>query len=423
MFAAMVPRAAGGGRHERRKHFAPMMAASILFALAPCVSASRVTASRVTAPRFKASTFDHIMQQRTITAAAYAGTPLASGDTVARTKVLTSLARIVDAERYPEAAIVAASIGAGRGMMHRQSSWHLSHSWERDGVRVACKSAQLVWSTATSTWTLQFKAVKLNWDVFDELQLAVYTPGGVHLYLHDMQQGASSSGKATDLTGSQLVFVGARHESDLDASVDCILTKLSAEGGCRPIAHVAFDDPRMLRAQGENPPSRTTTAYERVPLGDVSASWRGVLLGKLALCLDSELQPRATITTPDTQHKSAYGWRRGETRVAFKSAKLTWDSTGRHWRVQFQRVQFNHADGSSAFDELLLAVYAPTGLYLYRHDGRFGVSTPRNTTKGSLGATINIYAPCGVDEWQPALETVLSKLDGGGCGCVAVVEW
>ena len=46
-----------------------------------------------------------------------------------------------------------------------------------------------------------------------------------------------------------------------------------------------------------------------------------------------------------------------------------------YWKLLFQDVKLAYGDAPAAFDELLLAVYTPRGVYLYRHDLRLGVST------------------------------------------------
>ena len=101
----------------------------------------------------------------------------------------------------------------------------------------------------------------------------------------------------------------------------------------------------------------------------------------------------------------------------------TWETHQQRWVLQFSNVKLGGEGGEAAFDELLLAVYTPRGVYLYRHDGRLGVSTNGKVT-AVTGYTIKMYGPRGEADWASSLDgSVLPKLDESGCECVAVVRW
>ena len=121
------------------------------------------------------------------------------------------------------------------------------YDWQRDGRRVACKSAQLKWDTSRRYWKLQFRDVKLGGEgteaAFDELLLAAYTPRGIYLYRHDGRLGVSTSGKATAATGRNIKVLGPYDEADWASALDeAVLPKLE-ERGCDCLAFIAFDDP------------------------------------------------------------------------------------------------------------------------------------------------------------------------------------
>ena len=121
------------------------------------------------------------------------------------------------------------------------------------------------------------------------------------------------------------------------------------------------------------------------------------------------------------QNKAAYDWRRDERRVACKSAQLTWNKSDQCWRAHFQNIKPAGAEGD--YDELLLALYSPQGVHVYRYDGRFGLSTNGKET-AATGRQINVYGPKYEESWQAALdEAILPKLDASGCKRVAEVMW
>ena len=121
------------------------------------------------------------------------------------------------------------------------------------------------------------------------------------------------------------------------------------------------------------------------------------------------------------QHMAAYDWRRGEQRVACKSCGLTWDAARRYWMARFAAIKPAGADG--AYDELLLALYTPRGVHVYRHDGQLGLSSNGKST-AATGWKIQICGPTSEESWRSALdEAILPKLDAGGCVRVAEVMW
>lgn len=77
---------------------------------------------------------------------------------------------------------------------------------------------------------------------------------------------------------------------------------------------------------------------------------------------------------------------------------------------------------SVLFDELLLGLYTPRGIYIYRHDMYFGVSSCGVAT-AEAGYSIQLYGPCGTLQWDHALSAILRKLDESGCKRVALVQW
>ena len=151
--------------------------------------------------------------------------------------MLTGYARRCDADEHPGAVIEDAV--AGEAVDGRRRGQHMAaYDWQRDGRRVACKSAQLGWKAdSRQHWMLQFTKIKL--DACDELLLAAYTPEGVHLFRHDGRAGLSTNGKSTAATGKVITFYGPKHERDWRVALGEILDKVKAKG-CRRLALVPW---------------------------------------------------------------------------------------------------------------------------------------------------------------------------------------
>ena len=171
--------------------------------------------------------------------------PLAECGGAARGDVLGAVVRRLDAGWvHPGAAFEDAVAGENVNVKRRGQNM-AAYDWRRDGRRVACKGAQLKWNAHDERWMLQFQNVKLAAPgeaeaAFDELQLAAYTPEGVHLFRHDLRAGVSTVGKATAATGRQIAFVGPQHEASWHVALAAILEKMEAKG-CRRLAFVPWD--------------------------------------------------------------------------------------------------------------------------------------------------------------------------------------
>ena len=209
---------------------------SLALALRSRLPASpRMAAAPLVVP---AAAFAGELAYRTVTASTFAGAPLASHDAVTRGKVLTGYARRCDADEHPGAVIEDAVAGEavdGR----RQAQNQAAYDWQRDGRRVACKSAGLIWDDSSPRWMLLFSAVKP--DACDELLLAAYTPEGVHLFQHDRRAGLSTHGKGTAATGKRITFYGPSNERDWRVALREILQKVEAKG-CSRRAFVPWEE-------------------------------------------------------------------------------------------------------------------------------------------------------------------------------------
>jgi len=96
-----------------------------------------------------------------------------------------------------------------------------------------------------------------------------------------------------------------------------------------------------------------------------------------------------------------------------------WADSARRWYVHFHEIKFDEDD---VFDDLLLGVYAPGGLFVYRHEDLFAVSSCGCKTK-TRGHQVRIHGPAGEYDWSVALHAILAKLDASPCQRLAFVQW
>jgi len=97
-------------------------------------------------------------------------------------------------------------------------------------------------------------------------------------------------------------------------------------------------------------------------------------------------------------------------RIECKSSQLQWNSY--RWLFCFAGVKFarENVRFRSVFDQLVLMMYTPIGVYMYHHDNQLGVSAHGQKTS-TQGYRISICGPKGVDAWSIALESILKKFD------------
>ncbi|CAE8590767.1 unnamed protein product [Polarella glacialis] len=90
--------------------------------------------------------------------------------------------------------------------------------------------------------------------------------------------------------------------------------------------------------------------------------------------------------------------------------------------LQGVKIQVRGVREEAVFDDLLLALYTPKGIYVYRHDLSLCIPTHGVSTRIS-GHRIEITAPKGVEDWKVALDAILAMLDAStnGCQCLAFV--
>ena len=120
--------------------------------------------------------------------------------------------------------------------------------------------------------------------------------------------------------------------------------------------------------------TRTHDVYVGVPLCDASNS--GVIVqGIVQKIMEERYGVKATVPTGETNcngrklgpNMTTHEFFMLDKRNEVKQAQLAW--AGNYWRAMWCNVK--HA----LHDVLHLVLYTPSGLYVFEHDGKFGVST------------------------------------------------
>lgn len=345
-------------------------------------------------------------------------TPKTRGD------VLATVARSVMADLGNEDRLMDPVPGQcvnGRQRSHGQAEY----DWLCNNRRVECKSSQLHFMERSSVWRIQFTGVKLAFqghraeDAFDDLILVVYTPRRLYIYRHDLVTGLSTAGKLTPSRG-HIIQIGSAKTLCWREGLKCILAKLDAGGNtCERIVDVPLDDYRISVASSRHTAHAMHGLYDRIPLASLSPVARGLVLQRLA----QEVDIGSAVGWCRSDYIAPYDWIRDGVRVECKSSQLSWCARKQLWKISFYHVKImQHIKRSSVFDELQLVIYTPAGIYIYHHDLQLGVSSAGLATQAE-GCSITIHGTPKGTSWSEGLDSILSKLDRGGCRRLAHIHW
>ncbi|CAE8585312.1 unnamed protein product [Polarella glacialis] len=108
---------------------------------------------------FAPSRFKEILDYRTVTAKTYQGLPLADLSSASRFSILESLVQRLDEKLHPGSVFQDPERGQCVNGAIR-SRGNLQYSWQRDGIRVQLKSAQMTWHKHNRGWLVHFRNVK-----------------------------------------------------------------------------------------------------------------------------------------------------------------------------------------------------------------------------------------------------------------------
>ena len=341
---------------------------------------------------------DYFDAKCTATHDAYVGVPLADLSASARGDALEGVVRRVLEQRTGEAATDPFASTTVSGRKRGRNS--AAYDFELSGRRVEVKSAQLTWDKHKSRWTTSWQNIKP--DEHDDLYLALYTPSGVYIFLHDGVYGVSTQGKAQAACGGTVHAYGRRSEPSIAKATVVVCEKLAP----MLVAYV----PREQLDVSE----RTTThdTYVGVPLADLSTKARGdALEGVVRRVLEQRAgeaatDPVASATVSGRKRgrfSAAYDFQLSDRRVEVKSAQLTWDKHKSRWTAAWQHIK------PGEHDDLYLALYTPSGVHIYLHDGVYGVST-RGKAQAANGGKVVAYGRCYEASIAKATAVVCEKL-------------
>ncbi|CAE8677511.1 unnamed protein product [Polarella glacialis] len=368
-----------------------------------------------------ASKFRHILESADgATSSTYLGNKLSQISPQRRGAILESVSRAVYAEAFPAAIVCDAAPGLdviGR----RRSPGQADYDWLCDGSRVECKSGQLVWQDSSQSWLVSFFNIKL--DSLDDLILTMYTPNKLHVIRHDLKLGLSTVG----VRGRHMIRLhGRRSNTRWEDAATTILDKLSSPGNrCQILAELDNNNDKVIDAIKANSTKAsvlTESAFRGVPLTSMISSRRALRIQMIVQEVDRIMHPFSTVTA--TEYGAKFDWWRDDIRVECKYAQLLWNKTLRTWRCLFSGIKFAFPGvrSSAHFDDLLLAMYSPRGIDIFRHTNEFGLSTTGSFT-AHRGLDIVVSGPRHQEDVLLALEVATAKLEAGGCKRLATVHW
>eukprot|EP00927_Polykrikos_kofoidii_P008112 TRINITY_DN13360_c0_g1_i10.p1 TRINITY_DN13360_c0_g1~~TRINITY_DN13360_c0_g1_i10.p1 ORF type:complete len:441 (+),score=37.66 TRINITY_DN13360_c0_g1_i10:85-1407(+) len=178
------------------------------------------------------------------TSLAYNNVPLSQLSPKARGDRIEELVRAVDATIHLDAHIEEPVVDFGVDGRRRCKS-SAGYDWRRNGRRIECKSGQLRWCRVHRVWKVYFSGIKMALEgvrpspAFDELQLALYSPSGVHILEHNLRFHVSTAGNTTSFAGHCVVVSAETGDTDYSRCLDVIRQKFLV-GGCKEIAFVTW---------------------------------------------------------------------------------------------------------------------------------------------------------------------------------------
>ena len=375
-----------------------------------------------------ASQFKHLWEDVGSTALPYNGHPLALLNATRRGALLQEWACQILRDANPKALFKDAIPGT-RINGWRRNAAQAEYDFQLGDRKGEIKSSQLRYRKGG--WTVGFEAVKFQhlmpWKTpcFDDLYLVLFSPKWLHLVKHDLRTGISRRGLATETLGYCINVSGRQNQICWEESLENILDKLCTQGGCSLIAKTDISESWILdmcnKHQGFG-----RQFYHHKPFSLMSPQLRGLRVQRVVLEIDKLLHSRSFFAhcsneqtcsgTIRNQQSASVDWIRDGKRVEVKSAQLTFDACRQTWRCVFFGIKHD------CFDELLLAIYSPRGLDVFKHDGVFALSTRGIATETS-GKCIFVRAPSGELDPIRALKFIETKLEANNCLRIARILW
>lgn len=159
----------------------------------------------------------------TATHDAYEGVPLATHSAQARGDILERVAMRVMEQKMGETAHPPPPGTRVNGAKRGRNSE--AYDFTIAGRRVEVKSAQLAWNSNARRWVAQWQSIKR--EAYDDLLLVLYTPFGVHIFVHDHAYGVSTNGILQGVRGGYVIVRAPCNVTSISEAVDVVLGKLS----------------------------------------------------------------------------------------------------------------------------------------------------------------------------------------------------
>ncbi|CAK0904865.1 unnamed protein product [Prorocentrum cordatum] len=360
------------------------------------------------------------------TADLFRGLPLAHLTPKSRGDILAAVARNVTGDLRKNKDRIKDPVPGLRVDGRQRPQCQAEYDWLCNGRRIECKSSQLQFNSRRSRWFFKFRAVKLSLqghraqDAFDDLVLVLYSPRRIYIYRHDLSTGLTTAGKLTPSRGHDIQIASTKTLC-WRTGLESILAKLDAgTTACERVADLPLEDYRISHAISKRNAHTMHNVYKNVPLASLSPPVRGLVLQRLAQEVDDVV---SQISSTPAGCSAVYDWSRNGVRVECKSSQLTWCMRKKVWQVMFAHVKIvGNLRQNSVFDELHVVVFSPRGIYIYHHDLKLGVSSAGVATQAE-GCSIVVHASCKDVSWSDGLDSILSKLDRGGCRRLAHIHW
>ena len=375
-----------------------------------------------------ASQFKHLWEDVGQTALPYNGHPLAQLNGKRRGALLQEWACQMLKDVNPKALFEDAVPGTCVNGQRRNAS-QAEYDFLLDDRKGEVKSSQLRW--VKGSWRVLFQRVKfphlMAWNTasFDDLYLVLFSPKWLHLVKHDFQMGVSRAGLGTEFWGFHIQIRGSANSLCWEESLQTILDKLCTQGGCSLIAKTDISETCILdlcnKHQGFG-----RQFYYRKPFSSMSPQLRGLRMQRVVLEIDKLLHSRSFFEHCSNEHtcsgsmrgqnNASVDWIRDGKRVEAKSTQLSFNKCRQAWLCEFSGIKHD------CFDELLLAIYSPRGLDVFKHDSLFGLAT-NGVATGTCGMRIYVQAPFGELDPLRALQFIEAKLEANNCPRIARIFW
>lgn len=380
---------------------------------------------------FKASQFQHILSKRSVMQEVYAGNPLAALSYSRRGFLLQKWAKHFLAHQYPNVSALEPDLGKcidGRSRTPHTAEYDLLFG----GRRVELKSAQLCFHQSRTSWEITWRGIKFlhpgggKGSAFDDLYLTMLTPDGLQLFKHDLRTGMSTDGYRTVSTGHVIRLYGPRMGS-WQAASDRIARSLCCKGSCEDVGYSRIND-SMVQEIISKDHDCGAAFYQETPMAFINGAARGNLIQHLVFEVDRHLHATSIFSLPlgeetylgprrvRNSSNATTDWIRDGIRIETKHAKLCFNAGAQRWQCMFQAIK------KDLFDELLLAIYSPMGVFIFLYSTSLRL-TSSGTHGEYLGHSLCLRGPAHELDPSLALEAIFTKLSRYKCQHVATIFW